>query len=774
MTSSGVGGAGRRLGRYHLSDPLGGGPTGEVFRAKVYGVAGFERQFAVKRFHPEFVKDPGIASRVATAARMYGSLEHPRIARLHEYGVSGGETFTATELVTGIDLARLIAITGDQPLVVGAAISLVSQIARAIGYAHGRGISHLGICPTNLICNLDGEVKVTDFGFLPPRLPVRPANDYSLKARIPYLTPEQLANEPTSAATDVFQLGVVACELVTGKHCFAGPTPFEIGQEILSGKPPELNLPKPLVKVLYRCLARSPFERFPDAGALADALDAATRSSPLPGDRRDVSSAVRQALERLAEMSEQQVSGALHFPLPAPPLVAGQPAAGPPAASTAPPPPPPPARPPAPPSVPPSATPATPPGRSVTPLAKLLQGAAQAGGDASSDVEEATIPRRTLLGVVAQTPPDTGEEDAPTQVRERAGVAPDEFAVPGGDLPAPPPLTGPPAASSAPPPPPLMTGEISKPEAVAPAPSASVPAPVPVPAEPGSGPVADASAVVDTEGEEARSEPPIPPPFPIAQLPPEALDRARPGARKVRTGLWLVLGLVVVFAGGFVLYDQVLSKSGSSASGPERTAEAVAPTDAGTRVAVAPPGDAGSAVTPPHTDAGAGAPIARVAPPDATPAATGPDLEPGEEPDSDGQLVIESVPKGAKVYLDGAPKGETPVTVEGVSDKQSLALIKAGYKLYVAEIDGRGQVAVTLEEVTPPGGPAGIKVRCHKKNRYYVFVDDYDTGQLCPTERIGVDIGQHEVEIYDPITEQRHSFRATVKQTRNSLRVHVD
>src|SRR5262245_35970423 len=89
----------RRLGRYHLVEPIGGGPTGEVHRARVYGVAGFERQFAVKRFHPEIVANPNIAARLSVAARAYGGLEHPRIARLFEYGVAGGETFTACELV---------------------------------------------------------------------------------------------------------------------------------------------------------------------------------------------------------------------------------------------------------------------------------------------------------------------------------------------------------------------------------------------------------------------------------------------------------------------------------------------------------------------------------------------------------------------------------------------------------------------------------------------------------------------------------------------------
>ena len=75
----------------------------------MYGVAGFERQFAVKRFHPELVALPIVSQRLSAAARAYGSLEHPRIARLHEYGVAGGEVFTATEMVAGLDLMRLIA-----------------------------------------------------------------------------------------------------------------------------------------------------------------------------------------------------------------------------------------------------------------------------------------------------------------------------------------------------------------------------------------------------------------------------------------------------------------------------------------------------------------------------------------------------------------------------------------------------------------------------------------------------------------------------------------
>src|SRR5512138_3286669 len=95
------------LGRYHLGEPLGGGPTGEVFRAKVYGVAGYERQYALKRFHAALASDPSTAETLAAAARAYATLSHPGIARLHEYGVADGQSFVAVELVGGLDLARL-------------------------------------------------------------------------------------------------------------------------------------------------------------------------------------------------------------------------------------------------------------------------------------------------------------------------------------------------------------------------------------------------------------------------------------------------------------------------------------------------------------------------------------------------------------------------------------------------------------------------------------------------------------------------------------------
>ncbi|MEJ7603864.1 MAG: protein kinase, partial [Kofleriaceae bacterium] len=300
-----------RVGRYQLLEPIGVGPSGTVSRAKVFGVAGFERQFAIKRFHGELTATASLAQALSAAARAYGGLEHPRIARMSEFGVAQGTTFTAVEFVVGLDALRLIGeirLAGTS-LAAGGALALVSQAARAVGYAHGRGLTHLGLSPTNVIVTGDGDVKITDFGILSASLPQRPIEVVRLANRIQYLAPEQLANEATSAATDVFALGVLAYELVTGQRTFKGETPQQIAQSVMGGPPAEPPLPRPIVRVLQRCLARSPFERFPDARALADALDAALRVAPVPGTRKDIGVQVTQTLERLAALHSGELSG---------------------------------------------------------------------------------------------------------------------------------------------------------------------------------------------------------------------------------------------------------------------------------------------------------------------------------------------------------------------------------------------------------------------------------------------------------------------------------
>ncbi|MGE0403071.1 MAG: hypothetical protein AB7T06_40570, partial [Kofleriaceae bacterium] len=118
---------------------------------------------------------------------------------------------------------------------------------------------------------------------------------------------------------------------------------------------------------------------------------------------------------------------------------------------------------------------------------------------------------------------------------------------------------------------------------------------------------------------------------------------------------------------------------------------------------------------------------------------------------------------------------QTPLKLPAANDRHTIALLLPGYELYIAEVDGKGAFAIPLKEVTPSGGPAGIKVlRCKDKDRYYVFVDGKPTGMLCPTERIDVDVGPHTVEVYDAVSESRKKWDIVVKDTRLSVRVRIE
>jgi len=692
-----------------------------VHRAKVIGVAGMERQFAIKRFYPAVLARPDCGPKLQQATRAYGGLDHPRIARLVELGVAAGETFTATELVAGLDLGRIAAMTMTERdrLPAGAGLALISAAARAVGYAHGRGVIHGGLCPANLVATLDGDVKVTDFGILSCRLGARPAYDEALAGRVPYLAPEQLLGESVAAAADVFALGVLAYEVVSGGRPFAGATATDVEHAIVSGRPAPLELPRPVARVIDRCLARSPFERFPDARALADALDAALRLSPLVGSRQDLAQRVRMATDHLTRLNEQQLSGALNFAvptdrqrsnvgaLPLPPPTSGPPLLPP--VTPRPPPLPmpmqPPARPFRPSAGPPLTAPPTEPGDEVT----LARGAIAADIDLA--IGDHTAPRIEPLW-----PPTE-----PVQL-----------------------LRGP-----APAVPPRAIGPSQPP------PQSPAPAPLPQP--------------------QPRAHPQSHPPMAMVPMspPPPLPPMATPAAPPRRRRGWIV-GAVALLAigGGAAALVATRATSSEDAADPPVTAATDAGAVDGGAIAVAPltPGpDARAAMAVAARDAGAIDGPARDAAGTDGPAA---DAAPGAPPASD-KLVLTSTPP-AQAFLDGADQGTTPITLAATADSHTVAMFAPGHDLYLATIDGSGQHAATLTPVVERAGRGGIKARCKAKRRYYVLIDGVGTGQLCPTERVPVDMGEHTVEIYDLLTEARRSFPVRVVQSSRSTRVKVD
>jgi hypothetical protein len=189
-------------------------------------------------------------------------------------------------------------------------------------------------------------------------------------------------------------------------------------------------------------------------------------------------------------------------------------------------------------------------------------------------------------------------------------------------------------------------------------------------------------------------------------------------------------------------------------------AQAAERPDAGAPRVTATTPDAGAA----PRDAGSGPGSAQVA-----------TVPPGPPPGPGGDLTISSTPPGARVFLDGADTGVTPLHLPSSPDRHNLALLLAGHELYRVQVDGHGTFQVQLKEVTPISGPAGIKVlKCKDKERYYVSIDGKPTGQTCPTERIECELGPHTVEVYDLVTETNRKWDIVVKDTRLSFRVRVE
>ncbi len=829
-----------RVGRYQLLEPIGIGPSGMVSRAKVFGVAGFERQFAVKRFHTELTSTAAMAQALSTAARAYGSLEHPRIARMSEFGVAQGVTFTAVELVAGLDVLRLVseARLAGMTLAAGGTLTLVSQTARAVGYAHGRGLSHLGLAPTNVIVTPDGDVKITDFGVLSAGLPARPVDVPRLANRIAYLAPEQIAGEATSAATDVFSLGVIAYELVTGHRAYPGSSPAAVATAITSGPPPELPLPRPIVRVLQRCLARSPFERFPDARALADALDAALRVAPVPGTRKDIGAQVKETMDRLASLNESGGSGVVALNVGTGPVRRLEPreiSAPPPSFGAA------------------EATMDLPTHEFVRPETEV-PGPAALVGPATTMPDMIRAPLATMPGLAPPPIPVPHGVHAPSQpMATMLGIPPvmpiTRAAKPGIPairpfVPAVPtvvpqikqrPPTQPPNPPMRPPtgPPPIPTmGRVPtkdldqlprpaiaqfRPDGLADVVRESAPM-LPEPPQPSEFgdepsmpaiemevdyPTSPGMAVAPRERPisviepiapiaPAVVEPPIPLPAPLYPTPmpmPAVIPAPVPvpvpvpvEADKKRSMVpWVVGGVLAVGVLGFVgwqVYD-VMSDDGAPPPSPRKhpviaLADAAPMPDAAAVVVVAAKDAATVAIAKP--DAGAPVAIDAAIAVDAAVTASAPvDAAPTAVVKSGDSLVIDSLPHGAHVFLDGSDQGVTPAKLAGSTDHHSLALLLAGHDLYTASVDGHGTFTITLKEVTPPGGPAGIKViKCKDPNRYYVYVDGKATGMMCPTERIETSVGAHTVEVYDANTEQRKKFDINVTDTRLSYRVRVE
>src|SRR5580765_4792992 len=238
-----------RLGPYEIIAPLGVGGMGEVYRARDPRL---KRDIAIKVLPADVALSPDRLARLEREATTVAGLNHPNIVVLHSIEEAAGIRFLTMELVEGRSLADLVT-PGGLPL--AQLLDLAIPLADALVTAHERGVVHRDLKPANVMVTREGRVKVLDFGLakLAAEPATAPASDATQAATrspisavgeavgtVPYMSPEQLRGEEVDARTDLFALGIILYELVTGRRPFAGATSAEVSSAILRDAPPPL------------------------------------------------------------------------------------------------------------------------------------------------------------------------------------------------------------------------------------------------------------------------------------------------------------------------------------------------------------------------------------------------------------------------------------------------------------------------------------------------------------------------------------------------------
>jgi tetratricopeptide (TPR) repeat protein len=275
---------GTRLGPYEVVSLLGAGGMGEVWRARDTRLG---REVAIKVVHPRLASDPDRLSRFEKEARAAAQLDHPNILVVHDVGTHEGSPFIVSELLQGESLREKL----GAPLPPKKAVDYAVQIAHGLAAAHEKGIVHRDIKPENVFVTKDGHVKILDFGvakLLPSfeasgvdtETPTATATQQGTAVgTVAYMSPEQIRGQPVDARTDLFSLGVVLYEMLSGKRPFQRDTPAEIMTAILREEPPDLSetnrsVPPALENVVRHCLEKEPESRFQSARDVAFDLEA--------------------------------------------------------------------------------------------------------------------------------------------------------------------------------------------------------------------------------------------------------------------------------------------------------------------------------------------------------------------------------------------------------------------------------------------------------------------------------------------------------------------
>ena len=332
------------FGKYVLLERINVGGMAEVFKAKTFGVEGFERLLAVKRILPNIAEDEEFITMFIDEAKIAVQLQHANIAQIFDLGKVEDSFFIALEYVHGRDLRSIFdrMRSKGETVPISLACHVVMQVCEGLDYAHnkrdGQGrelyLIHRDISPQNVLIGFEGEVKLIDFGIAKAAGKASTTQAGILKGKFGYMSPEQVRGLPIDKRSDIFAVGIVLYELLTGERLFVGETDFSTLEkvrnvEIVSPSSYNKKIPQELERLILKALARDPEDRYQNAIDLHDDLQSFLYSVGEFFSRKDLSAWMKKsfAAEIEDENAKHEQFQQVAAPVSAPPAEASRRAA---------------------------------------------------------------------------------------------------------------------------------------------------------------------------------------------------------------------------------------------------------------------------------------------------------------------------------------------------------------------------------------------------------------------------------------------------------------
>jgi serine/threonine protein kinase/uncharacterized membrane protein YgcG len=332
------------FGKYVLLERINVGGMAEVFKAKTFGVEGFERLLAVKRILPNIAEDEEFITMFIDEAKIAVQLQHANIAQIFDLGKVDDSFFIALEYVHGKDLRSIFdrMRSKGETVPIPLACHVVMQVCEGLDYAHnkrdGQGrelhLIHRDISPQNVLIGFEGEVKLIDFGIAKAAGKASTTQAGILKGKFGYMSPEQVRGLPIDKRSDIFAVGIVLYELLTGERLFVGETDFSTLEkvrnvEIVSPSSYNKKIPQELERLIMKALARDPEDRYQNAIDLHDDLQSFLYSVGEFFSRKDLSAWMKKsfAAEIEDENAKHEQFQQVAAPVSAPPAEASRKAA---------------------------------------------------------------------------------------------------------------------------------------------------------------------------------------------------------------------------------------------------------------------------------------------------------------------------------------------------------------------------------------------------------------------------------------------------------------